>query len=204
MTTTWWGVPSQSPDASSSTSPRRDIPPQLNIDVAFRMFDETSSTRIDVPTFVIMAHSLGLRTSAEEVMRDVEEEDGRDEDVAYVDAYDAVVYDDEDDDDDDDGGGRRIVTIDVELAKRILKRLGYDDAKRNVESEMRAYFDAFDVDNKGYVNLKDLRRIRDEVCEADMGDASLGAMIEHFDDDGDGVVDYREFRNVLRPLFFSP
>ncbi len=69
--------------------------------------------------------------------------------------------------------------------------------------------------------MEDLRRVRDEVGEAEremtdaavgpagggdgdvvVGDATLGAMIEHFDDDRDRVIDYLEFWNVLGPLLF--
>ncbi len=86
---------------------------------------------------------------------------------------------------------------------------------------MREYFATFDGDDKGYVTLEDLQRVRDEVGEAEsemtdaavgpvgggdgdviIGDAALGAMIEHFDDDRDGVIDYLEFGNVLGPLLF--
>ncbi len=84
---------------------------------------------------------------------------------------------------------------------------------------MREYFTTFDGGNKGYVMLEDLRRVRDEVGEAEsemtdaaigpagggdgddvVRDAALGAMIEHFDNNRDGVIDYLEFGNVLGPL----
>ncbi len=77
---------------------------------------------------------------------------------------------------------------------------------------MREYFATFDGGDKGHVTLEDLRRVRDEVGEAEsemcgdgdvvVVDAALGAMIEHFDDDRDGVIDYLEFGNVLGPLLF--
>jgi Ca2+-binding EF-hand superfamily protein len=112
-----------------------------------------------------------------------------------------------------------MMMIDLELATRILMRGGYD--RRNGVDEMREYFATFDGGDKGYVTLEDLRRVRDEVGEAEsemtdaavgpagggdgdvvVGDAALGAMIEHFDDDRDGVIDYLEFGNVLGPLLF--
>ncbi len=98
-------------------------------------------------------------------------------------------------------------------------RGGYD--RRNWVDEMRKYFATFDGGDKGYVTLEDLRRVRDEVGEEEsemtdaavgpagggngnviVGDAAFGAMIEHFDDDRDGVIDYLEFGNVLGPLLF--
>jgi Ca2+-binding EF-hand superfamily protein len=112
-----------------------------------------------------------------------------------------------------------MMMIDLELATRILMRGGYD--RRNGVDEMWEYFATFDGGDKGYVTLEDLRRVRDEVGEAVsemtdaavgpagggdgdvvVGDAALGAMIEHFDDDRDGVIDYLEFGNVLGPLLF--
>lgn len=122
-------------------------------------------------------------------------------------------------DSDGDYGGQ--ITIDLALATRILLQLGH--ARRNGEEEMRAYFGTLDGGNKGFVTLEDLRRVRDEVGVAErelmdvvgsgssdadfiggvVGDAALRAMIEQFDVDCDGVVDYREFRNVLSP-FLSP
>ncbi len=96
---------------------------------------------------------------------------------------------------------------------------GYD--RRNGVHKMREYFATFDGGDKGYVTLEDLRWVQDEVREAEsemtdaavgparggdsdvvVGDAALGAMIEHFDDDCNGVIDYLEFGNVLGPLLF--
>ena len=112
-----------------------------------------------------------------------------------------------------------MMMIDLELATQILVQGGYD--RRNGVDKMREYFAMFDGSNKGYVTLEDLRRVRDEVGEAEskmtdvavgsagggdgdvvVGDAALGAMIKHFDDDRDGVIDYLEFGNVLGPLLF--
>jgi Ca2+-binding EF-hand superfamily protein len=92
---------------------------------------------------------------------------------------------------------------------------------RNRVDKMREYFATFDGGDKGYVTLEDLRQVWDEVGEAESkmtdvavgsagggngdvvnGDAALGAMIEHFDDDRDGVIGYLEFGNVLGPLLF--
>jgi hypothetical protein len=103
-------------------------------------------------------------------------------------------------DTDTDGGRRRMMMIDLELATRILMRGGYD--RCNGVDEMLEYFATFDGGNKGYVTLEDLQRVRDKVGKAEsemtdvpvglargsegdvvLGDAALGAMIRHFDDD---------------------
>jgi Ca2+-binding EF-hand superfamily protein len=162
-----------------------------------------------------MARSLGFRATNADIRREAEsllrEEDRmRGEERGEIpDSADS----------DGDYGGQ--ITIDLALATRILLQLGH--ARRNGEEEMRAYFGTLDGGNKGFVTLEDLRRVRDEVGVAErelmdvvgsgssdadfiggvVGDAALRAMIEQFDVDCDGVVDYREFRNVLSP-FLSP
>jgi Ca2+-binding EF-hand superfamily protein len=162
--------------------------------------------------------SLGLRVTIEEILRDVSflrEEEMRTRGGGGI-IPDA---DFDDDDDDDDCKGGQTTMIDLALAIRILMRQvrGWDGE----DEEARAYFGLFDGGGKGYVTLDDLRRVRDEVGEAEremlsgavgdgdagavvVGDAALRRMIEQFDDDRDGVVDYREFGNLLSPLFPSP
>ncbi len=73
-----------------------------------------------------------------------------------------------------DGGRRKMMMIDLELATRILMQGGCD--RRNEVDEMREYFATFDGDDKGYVTLEDLRRVRDEVgkAESEMTDAAGG------------------------------
>ena len=105
--------------------------------------------------------------------------------------------------------------IDLEMTIRILLQLGY--AHRKNENVILMYYQLFDNNNKGFITLDDLRRIRDEVNVAeeemqimtsyfegsDVGEDALSAMIDQFDDDHDGVIDYHEFRNTLGSLISS-
>lgn len=105
-----------------------------------------------------------------------------------------------------------LTIIDLEMTIRILLQLGY--AHRNDEDEMLMYYQLFDNNNKGFITLDDLQRICHEVKLAEeemqimnsyfessvVGDSALSAMIEQFDDDHDGVIDYHEFRNILSLL----
>ena len=130
---------------------------------------------------------------------------------------DADFDDYDDDDDDDDRKGGHTAMIDLALATRILMRRGR--VRDGEDGEARAYFGLFDGGGKGYITLEDLRRVRDEVGEAEremlsdaadngdtgavvVEDAALRRMIEQFDDDRDGAIDYREFGNLLSPLLY--
>ena len=214
--------PSSTSSASSlsSTSP----PPRgcsndnrEEISTIFKLFDPTVSGYLDLSTFEVLAHSLGFRVTFVDICGMVEhfrEEDKRrqrrtkrqrDEDD------EGDINDDATDDNGDDGG----LMIDLEMTIRILLQLGY--AHRKNEDEILMYYQLFDNNNKGFITLDDLRRIRDEVNMAeeemqimtsyfegsDVGEDALSAMIDQFDDDHDGVIDYHEFRNTLGSLISS-
>jgi len=214
--------PSSTSSASSlsSTSP----PPRgcsndnrEEISTIFKLFDPTVSGYLDLSTFEVLAHSLGFRVTFVEICGMVEhfrEEDKRrqrrtkrqrDEDD------EGDINDDATDDNGDEGG----LMIDLEMTIRILLQLGY--AHRKNENVILIYYQLFDNNNKGFITLDDLRRIRDEVNVAeeemqimtsyfegsDVGENALSAMIDQFDDDHDGVIDYHEFRNTLGSLISS-
>jgi Ca2+-binding EF-hand superfamily protein len=214
--------PSSTSSASSlsSTSP----PPRgcsndnrEEISTIFKLFDPTVSGYLDLSTFEVLAHSLGFRVTFVEICGMVEhfrEEDKRrqrrtkrqrDEDD------EGDINDDATDDNGDEGG----LMIDLEMTIRILLQLGY--AHRKNENVILMYYQLFDNNNKGFITLDDLRRIRDEVNVAeeemqimtsyfegsDVGEGALSAMIDQFDDDHDGVIDYHEFRNTLGSLISS-
>lgn len=101
--------------------------------------------------------------------------------------------------------------IDLSTAVQILSQKGY--ANRSEEEETQMYFRIFDGGNKGYITLEDLKRVQNEVKEAEremnisstgdvgiVGDATLQAMMDQFDHNGDGVIDYEEFRNIKKFL----
>jgi Ca2+-binding EF-hand superfamily protein len=136
----------------------------------------------------------------------------RDEDEEGGDLSTSSINDDATDN--DDVGEEGNLKIDLEMTIRILLQLGY--AHRNADDEILMYYQLFDNNNKGFITLDDLRRIRDEVNTAEeemqimtsylessvAGDDALSAMIDQFDDNHDGVIDYHEFKSILSSLGF--
>lgn len=217
-----------SPSSSSASSLSSTSPPprgcsndnREEISTIFKLFDPTVSGYLDLFTFEVLAHSLGLRVTCVEICGLVEhfrEEDKRrnkrqrDEEEEGDDSTSSI----HDDATDSNVGEEGNLMIDLEMTICILLQLGH--AHRNDEDEILIYYQLFDNDNKGFITLDDLRRIRDEVKLAEeemnimnsyfessvVGDSALSAMIEQFDNDHDGVIDYHEFRNILSLLVSS-
>lgn len=68
-------------------------------------------------------------------------------------------------------------------------------AARDPRDEILRAFALFDVDNKGVINLDDLRRVARELGEG-LQEEELVAMIEEFDLDGDGGIGREEFVGI--------
>ena len=64
------------------------------------------------------------------------------------------------------------------------------------EDEARRVFDLFDIDQKGYIDVADLRRIAEELGEV-MGDAELQEMIRRATASPEGRVTLDDFEAVL-------
>lgn len=168
------------------------------IQTVFRIFDPDLSGYLDVNALEAMALALGFRMTRAEVAGMVE-----------------MLWEERHPDGEAAADERR--KIDLSMATEILAKRGY--ARRNEEDEMRMYFRIFDGGNKGHITVEDLKRVQDEVMEAEkemglgsaggivgggaVGDMTLKAMIDQFDSKGDGVVDYEEFRKVLWPVLSS-
>lgn len=171
----------------------------------FQIFDPTLSGIIDVPTFEVMVRSLGFRMTGVEIAGKVEmiwEERQQQKGGQAAGNDDATAEE------------RR--RIDLPMAIQILSQTGY--ARRNTEDEMQLYFRIFDHGNKGCVTLEDLKRVQNEVRETEndmnlgldsnssgndgcvVGDATLQAMIDQFDQNRDGVIDYEEFKTIMEPM----
>lgn len=158
---------------------------------------------LDLDSFEVLMRSLGFRMEREEleglVERDWEERVQSGEDELFG-------------KDVERGDGERR-QVDLQTAVGILARKGYGE--RDFEKEIQMYFRIFDGGNKGYIDLRDLKRVQKEILEenaagqcgfdvAELRDSTLEAMIREFDGNRDGVLDLEEFAAVLRPILSRP
>lgn len=183
------------------------------IQTIFRAYNPNLSGYIDVKTFETMCHSLGFRADSTKInncLDDILKKEDANENFNPPRKERNTNY-----------------QIDLSMAIHLLTQMGY--AHRNADDEMKMYFRSLDVGNKGYVSLEDLRRLQidakefertyasiknhdtpsdpDVVQEHDragvvvsVGESSLQAMIDQFDINHDGVIDYDEFRYILSPI----
>jgi Ca2+-binding EF-hand superfamily protein len=63
-------------------------------------------------------------------------------------------------------------------------------------------FTLFDDEKSGHVSLKNLRRVAKELGET-MDDSELQEMIERSDTDGDGLVSFDDFYNIMTKKTFA-
>lgn len=68
-------------------------------------------------------------------------------------------------------------------------------AGRRPEDEINRAFELFDADNKGRIDIDDLRRVARELGEG-LQDEELNAMIEEFDIRGEGGIDREAFLGI--------
>ena len=180
-----------SPLQTSSPSQRSDYSKNNNhelreIKTIFELFDPTLSGVLDVSTFESMMLSLGYRVDSHDIL-DIIKSILKDEHSSSKDI-----------DDEFDG------SIDLSLAKEILSKKGYTTKQRNLEEEALVYFRLFDVDGKGYITIDDLKRVMQ--CEAavqsqqEVTDDFCQAIIDKFDNSGDGTIDFDEFKRIVHPI----
>ena len=79
-----------------------------------------------------------------------------------------------------------------EFREIMMERMGY----RNPQDELAKAFKIFDDDGSGVITVRNLRRIAKELGE-DVNDEELFAMIDEFDQNGDGVIDEKEFLAIM-------
>ncbi|KAJ3720397.1 calmodulin-like protein [Lentinula raphanica] len=60
------------------------------------------------------------------------------------------------------------------------------------EEEIRQAFQVFDKDNNGTISATELKAVMESLGEK-LTDQEVGEMIREADDDGDGMIDYKEF-----------
>lgn len=79
-----------------------------------------------------------------------------------------------------------------EFREIMMERMG----DRNPQDELAKAFKIFDDDGSGVITVRNLRRIAKELGE-DVNDEELIAMIDEFDQNGDGVIDEKEFLAIM-------
>lgn len=79
-----------------------------------------------------------------------------------------------------------------EFREIMMERMG----DRNPQDELAKAFKIFDDDGSGVITVRNLRRVAKELGE-DVNDEELIAMIDEFDQNGDGVIDEKEFLAIM-------
>ena len=94
-----------------------------------------------------------------------------------------------------DRSGRGRVDFDTFLAIAMRKTLN-----RNPLEEILKTFDLFDVDKKGKISVDDLKSIAENLGET-LPEEEIQAMIEEFDRDLDGHLNFAEFKYIMMQAF---
>ncbi len=96
---------------------------------------------------------------------------------------------------DKDGSG----AIDFpEFLSMMTSKIGDKDTKE----DMAKVFRLFDTDNKGRINIRDLKRVSKELGET-MTEAELLEMIERADSDADGEITLNDFVAIMARKNFA-
>lgn len=74
--------------------------------------------------------------------------------------------------------------------------------KRNPKEEAALAFDAFDVENKGKIGLKQLKQAVKEL-NTNIEDEDLKSIINEFDGDNDGYITKEDFLKILDEYYFN-
>ena len=169
------------------------------ITTIFQLFNPTLSGYLTVETFEVMMLSLGYRVTRQEIVEMVQDI------LSERDAQDMMFQKDKATTTID------IDSIDLDMAIAILHRKGYLTQHSKPEEEAQMYFRLFDVQNKGCINVKDLKRVQSEAVQLEQNmlntdtaenvtDEFLQAILEKFDLNSTGDIDFEEFRRMVHPI----
>eukprot|EP00954_Amorphochlora_amoebiformis_P027848 1388324-Amorphochlora_amoeboformis.AAC.1 len=100
--------------------------------------------------------------------------------------------------DDIDKDGNSEITLE-EFTKMMSGKMG----SRDTREEILKVFQLFDVDNSGFITLKNLRRICTELGEQ-LSEQDLAEMIDEADRDQDGQISPDEFYRVMKKRGNNP
>jgi Ca2+-binding EF-hand superfamily protein len=158
---------------------------------AFNVFDEKRTGKITINSLKLLIRALGFRVTRNQVFRDTIEAKRR---------LGRNYLGDKDENDNDD------YDIDLDLIYEIIESKYNKDYDPN--AEMKINFRLFDAGNKGYIEVSDLKRVIAELnagCSEmgvepipEMREDQLQAMIDEFDGDLDSVINFAEFKRIMK------
>mmetsp|Transcript_4921 Transcript_4921/g.10291 ORF Transcript_4921/g.10291 Transcript_4921/m.10291 type:complete len:227 (+) Transcript_4921:67-747(+) len=164
------------------------------ITTIFQLFNPTLSGYLNVETFEVMMLSLGYRVTRQEI---------------EVMVHDVITSTEQ------ETTTAINNSIDLSMAMQILAAKGYATQQRSAEEEARIYFRLFDVNDKGYITVEDLKRVQQEAGQleqemmltsndsssrAAVSDEFVQAIIDKFDVNFTGAIEFEEFRRILHPI----
>mmetsp|Transcript_2105 Transcript_2105/g.3325 ORF Transcript_2105/g.3325 Transcript_2105/m.3325 type:complete len:226 (-) Transcript_2105:1471-2148(-) len=165
------------------------------ITTIFQLFNPTLSGYLDVETFEVMMLSLGYRVTRQEIEVMVQHN------ITSAEQETTTAINN---------------SIDLSMAMQILAAKGYATQQRSAEEEARIYFRLFDVNDKGYITVEDLKRVQQEAVRLEqemmitssdgssrattVSDEFVQAIIDKFDVNSTGAIEFEEFRRILHPI----
>lgn len=157
---------------------------------AFNVFDEKRTGTITPNNLKLLIRALGFRVTRNQVFRDIVEAKRR---LGHTGTETTSNNDDD-------------MDVDLDLCLDIFETKYNRDY--DATAEMKINFRLFDGGNKGYIQVSDIKRVIQEFNDAssemgmepfpDMREDQLQAMIEEFDRDLDGVINFAEFKRIMK------
>jgi len=77
--------------------------------------------------------------------------------------------------------------------------------REKLEQKFRSVHSAFrgaDADGSGFVDTAEFKRILEDVHHIKVPPEHMGLLLERFDSNGDGTVDFQEFSKWMMPGYF--
>lgn len=178
---------------------------------SFRIFDVERNGTISSNDLKLILRALGFRVTKHEVMRDVLESYRRRGILHHRgNGYNSMKISS------DQCYNDIIKEIDLETVLDIVldpdsKYNRTNQSEKELKKQQRIDFRLFDVENKGYITVSNLKRAVQDLKDCneeimgkeysslfdDIDDNELKAMIEEFDGDQDGMISEDEFRRIM-------
>jgi Ca2+-binding EF-hand superfamily protein len=171
---------------------------QEEITQAFHIFDTRRTGEITPNALKLLLRALGFRVTKHEVWKEIIEGNVRLGRSTTSEILRNI----------DNEQGNDSSDIDLELVMDVIQERYHENI--DPHTAMKINFRLFDVDNKGYIQLSDLKKVINEVNREfkEMGmdgehlptlrDDQIKAMIEEFDGDQDDVINFAEFKHIMK------